>query len=1343
MPYTLAAAAQKLDLSVEALTEELGLLEDEANLLVEQNAELTGPAAKLLQKLLQDKAQVEERAFVAPPFDFDTETLCRLEDWQLEGLVLRLLEAERRTLEERNTLIEFNRNTNANDGGIDVSIQWAGVELLSPWVPSSDLVIQCKVSNPSKSEHRKELEKSRVKPRLDAGAHYLMVVAKSGFDKVVIAKDLVHEGLISEDRLHIRSADDLRDWILQHPTVIPWLLQQLGRDHSIKLKSVEAWNAKIMHQFDIHDARLEPLRARLKPIVTVLGRSFRVTGGPGVGKTHLVTKALLDLQADATAFVLCCSSIDFSESELIEQVILYKQQGARLILSIDDCSAKLASRLEDCLHEGLSLVLTMQGEQFDPIDNDPFEGTAESPTIPTPDEEFVAKLALHWLKDPRLVERRLEAHIDPNKTVFGSDCSAIARTTEGFLPLTRELAGVWLKDHGEQPHGQTLLQLMVRAVQSRTGLNDQSIETAMRLLSLFSSLPRKGDDLLLDRVAGFGLKVDAVDYDRVGNALHELGFAWKAENRIGFRPQALANRLAAEEWPRFVQTDSAMLLFDNNDRLESKFASGRLMHLDNEPRLQRGLEDLLTRHFQQLLDQLTKETEQSVFVIYQLSRIVDLAPKSIAGLLAEVVRLKSGRVPDAWRMDLLEALDGAAHYRDAFDVSIDALAQLAEFDPAKPTFSNQRAMYYLPRRLGWRNQQGEVPLEQRKAAFQRLVGKGQLSQHLIEVALSGIDTGTGYMTISSSMPGRRRKQLKVASRESNFQPIHFIEFYTDHLLTHYKLSEPSDEALRESLIGGALDFFRVKLDDLGKRLMDACSAQGLNESERYQVWEFVSLWSDGSDGGLNQTALRHLQDMLHATAPVDATPEDKLMRLMAMDPYRQIGISGWREQRNHFESEVGETIAELSPHVDCLETTVKAVLNASPKAAGLLGAALAQSSALNPKKTLQWLVEASTLSNSDHSALLEFGRCLRETQPELHRELKETVRSHEKLYNLFLPLAIDGGLSKEDLKALCDMIERQTQELGALINGWSAHRIVDLPTYEFQKILGSLLSLQSPASGGVALHLLEKRYSFSPVGKGELDKAAFAEAFALYFQQSEYTEIINVHALHRLTDSVLSLGESDDVACKTANMLLNSLLSKAFAWTWQEDLAEDSISLLIMHFPSMSWSFFSTHLFSEEGGSLRSLFLNGSPRFLGSNGAKHSPLALFDHGSLMSWASEPEHTKRAPVFIAGSYPLFEYIENPEAKGKVLHRERFHPKLADVILRFGDQAEVIDALSSNLNTGSWSGSLVPYYQDVVKALEFLKSEASSAVRKNLDGLIERIKMRARREHSSEVRFGRED
>ena len=93
--------------------------------------------------------------------------------------------------------------------------------------------------------------------------------------------------------------------------------------------------------------------------------------------------------------------------------------------------------------------------------------------------------------------------------------------------------------------------------------------------------------------------------------------------------------------------------------------------------------------------------------------------------------------------------------------------------------------------------------------------------------------------------------------------------------------------------------------------------------------------------------------------------------------------------------------------------------------------------------------------------------------------------------------------------------------------------------------------------------------------------------------------------------------------------------------------------------------------------------------------------------------------------------------------KVLDREHLHPKMADFLLRFGDRDDVINALDINLNPGSWSGSLVPYYQDTVVALEALKSEAPSAVRNNLDELIERIKNRGRKEHGSEVRFWRED
>jgi hypothetical protein len=121
---------------------------------------------------------------------------------------------------------------------------------------------------------------------------------------------------------------------------------------------------------------------------------------------------------------------------------------------------------------------------------------------------------------------------------------------------------------------------------------------------------------------------------------------------------------------------------------------------------------------------------------------------------------------------------------------------------------------------------------------------------------------------------------------------------------------------------------------------------------------------------------------------------------------------------------------------------------------------------------------------------------------------------------------------------------------------------------------------------------------------------------------------------------------------------------------------------------------------------------------------KPSVFAELPDDLLKEWCmQEPDI---APEFVAAATDIL--TENKE-------RSELSARALFLIDNFGDNASVLSALSANMGSFSWTGSLVPYYRRELAALEVLKNHKKASVRDwvnrrtvYLTKMIEREKLR---------------
>jgi len=79
----------------------------------------------------------------------------------------------------------------------------------------------------------------------------------------------------------------------------------------------------------------------------------------------------------------------------------------------------------------------------------------------------------------------------------------------------------------------------------------------------------------------------------------------------------------------------------------------------------------------------------------------------------------------------------------------------------------------------------------------------------------------------------------------------------------------------------------------------------------------------------------------------------------------------------------------------------------------------------------------------------------------------------------------------------------------------------------------------------------------------------------------------------------------------------------------------------------------------------------------------------------IEWRVDPITLTTAPGFLLGIVPLLSKKDDGTVS--------WTPLVQTLVDEFGDRPETLDALSSNMGTFGWTGSMVPYYEQYVGPL----------------------------------------
>ncbi len=525
-------------------------------------------------------------------FDVTGQDILLLSDEDLRALVGRLCEAELRRLELSSLCATWGGNQNATDGGVDVRVTIGEPDPHGPAFERRNVVFQVKAEDMPRARILAEMKPNgQVRPAIlelaALGGSYIIVSSKGSVSDSALqerrdAMSNAVAGIANHDSLHLDfyDRDRLASWVREHPGIVTWLRERIGRTIS-GWRPYDDWAASheglagtyladdsVRIQSPASKGEAESIiqgMERLRKTLAAERGVVRLVGLSGVGKTRLA-QALFDDRVGQFALapdlaVYTNLSDDPSPQPVAVSTELVAKKH-RQILIVDNCTPDLHRRLTEVCTRSDSRVSLLTVE-YDVREDQP-EGTDVFELQPSSNDLI-----------EKLLQRRVAGLSQVNARSIATFAGGNARVA---LALAQTV------DRHESVSSLRDAELFERLFRQRQESSNSLLLSAQAFSLAYSF---QGEDIgtgaeaeLSKLAAVFGKDARAVYPDiaelKRRDLVQQRG-VWRA-----LLPHAIANRLAAMALENIPQQDFDELVDSASPRL-LKSISRRLGYLHTSP----------------------------------------------------------------------------------------------------------------------------------------------------------------------------------------------------------------------------------------------------------------------------------------------------------------------------------------------------------------------------------------------------------------------------------------------------------------------------------------------------------------------------------------------------------------------------------------------------------------------------------------------------------------------------------------------------------------------------------------------------------------------------------------
>lgn len=1219
------------------------------------------------------------------PFEITGAHISALGDRFLVALVRRLLSAETSKNGIPPDHIHVASNITAADGGEDARVTWSGGPKRTNYLPSRDCLIQIKAAAISPARAAKDVlttvgdVEPAIRDVLESGGYYLMLCNRSYTRKAVMDRQAAVIAAIQSKatkfkagQVAFRDADQIASWVNEHPHVATWVLEQTQPGMATTLHTWSHWAGRheYRHSF-VPDERLAKIRESVRVAVDREREVVRIVGLSGLGKSRLVLEALIDDDSAVSAsdIVLYGVETEIGSPQVKGAVQRLADLGQRAVIVIDRCSEET--------HTDLAAMVRRSNSKLSLI-------TIDHEVPPGPPHPGTVLLERAIDKVVEEVVRGISPGLAPE------DVRRLVSFAAGFPQMAVLASEVWAS--GANLTGVTKDYLVDKVVVGRHATSPSRLLQTAKLLSVFGMVGfREEFEEELDQIAQLASDLNTTEL-RVGiNDLLRRRILQPRGRFATLQPRPIAHSLAERQWQEWSKAQWELTLVRLPSELRER-ASRQLAQL-NRTEIAHEVTRYVCRpggcfdSFEALSDAGNSGVVDNLSQV-DATAVGNLITRVLDTVSVEELRLLSGRA----RADIRWAAQRIAFPKDTFELGARLLLKLALAE--NETWSNNCTGQFkalFPSYLGNTEANGRTRL----LFLDELIARKE--PELNKLVVGALQSGSELRQFSRAV-GIESHGLRPTLHPWNPSDADAVEYIKECLkrLTVFAMldDEWGDLArktlainLRTLVVHGFLEFVEEAVDAITSRYGAYWPAalESLGDVITYDL------------AGMPPEVEQKVRALIFKVTPSNLPERLKLLVTeMPWDYPCDVKLE-FQERETRQREAIYEVAAEALRSPSILMQTLPSLCAGQQRMSSLFGLALAELA--ENKLDLLWDI-LHVYRNASHdtwnvdlitSYLAELARA--------HPRLVETFKRRamrSKTLAWWVPiLSFKMGIPASDILLVTQGLKEGTLAVRYL-NSWTfgGHLAKRAPE-EVAPLFEQLLSDGEQVNIGcdlLGMYVHENRTrleKFRPQIRLAAEKAFSSRPNAM-----------SDHHFSEIMGWMLNHGRDDADARSVALILARQLADRANSGPLSdEQRMRPLLPLLLRNFPEVVWPLIGSAITSSPKTAWHFQHLLGKG-FSFAQGAGDAPILELSEDTLLAWChANPEV---APAFLAGLLPP-------------LSGKSFHPTLLRVIDSYGDQPAVQSALSANMNTFGWTGSIANYYELYQKPLSDLHSHERPAVR----------------------------
>lgn len=1249
---------------------------------------------------------------MATLFRVESKDINDLSALQLTKLLKLLLYLEARSSGIAARAVDVALNITVADGGEDGRIEWSGSPESTEYLPCRLVQFQNKATNMGPADCANEIinkKKGTVKPMVDAvlskdGAYILFTTQELTEDQKIeriaaMRRELERLGKVYANKamLDIYYAAKIEGWVNKYIAAIVAVLNWVGRPLDRGLKTWIDWSQyeEYLRFSFVADEERQSIIRNLKALLTEQRKCARIIGLSGLGKTRLAFEVFRDIDAldDLSERVVY---IDAGPNRSINGLICdWVQYGIEGIIVVDNCDISLHETLvKEVKRTNSKLSLLTLDYNFE-------RGSTQTEMV----------------RLKQLSDNHIKQILDPVYSSKIQDIDRVVAFAQGFPQMAVLLADARLDSEPDMGrlNDDDLARKMIWGGREPIAI-DENILQACSLFDRFGL-----DDEVAIEYKFIAQNIVELDLDKFYECVKRFEQRGIIDRRGRFAmvvPKPLAIRLAAEWWQRTrPEKQQKLIESDMPGNLVESFCS-QISLLDFLPEVKSLTESLcgLQGPFGQA-EMILSDRGSRLFRAF-VDVNPDVTSKSLSRVISTMTIEELLLVRGEIRRNIVYALEKLCFHKSCFEESANSLLLLAAAE--NESWSNNATGYF-------------------KQLFNTFLSGTEAPPHVrLKVIDSALESGTESIrniaidALTQVIDTHEMGRMVGAEYQGSGAPLRewrptvwgeAFNYWEEALQRLCVLVEQKDKhsgkakAAIANHIRGLMNRGRVdKLDEVIKRIVAIdgplwpVALDSIKDCLRYE------------GGEMPLEGKTKLEEWIKLLTPSDLG--ERLKLYVTEPPYEHE-----KGEDGHF-TDIAEINAkalavELSSDMNIIIPYLDNLITGNQRLAYYFASNLIQSTGKWEALLSATIERTCKIARPNIAFLLGILNGIFVSDSEQWESIVRKLSATESLIPYYANIISTGAITTQQLQRLIELISHKKispNSANALVYGRPLEHLETSTVCRFVLDLAAISDDAAWVAGDI-LYM----YCHGNAEKWQSCKSIFKEiVLKMFINKSSIQNQHEMYLWKEITEKLLTTEDADFAVAISSNIIEGYSDKSSYS-----DLlyyVKPIIRIMFRQYGRQVWPVFANAIKNSDPLNKYRLshLLNTEDTF---NKMNPSVLAELPDDLLRDWCyQEPDI---APQFVAEVTDVI--LENDKGI-------QISPRAMFLIDNFGNNKEVLSALTSNLGTFGWTGSLVLYYQRELAMFELLKNHKIEEVRKWVNRQIDYLKKMIDREKRSDEEHG---